>query len=313
MPSRSRSPDRADDRAAAPEQDGEIRRPESRLGSHSRSRSSQSQSGARHRSHSGHRSRSSEPPAARGRSVSGSGCRSQSNSAGRRTPSRERDSIRSRNSARSRSPTPPPERRRSYSRSLSPSRSRSVSRSLSPRKDRLYRDRSISRSPVRERPQTSSKIVVEKLTKNVTEAHLHEIFGEFGDIQSLELPMNHHFRTNRGTAYIVYFSSQDAEAAVAHMHEAQLDGAVLNVSIVMPRRAFSQSPPPIRDLPRGGRGKRFRSPLPPAGPPPPRSRGQGRPRHADGPDRQHTILTRDLGLRREHPCLFRDHDRDLDP
>ena len=36
----------------------------------------------------------------------------------------------------------------------------------------------------------NQKIVVEKLTKNVTESHLREIFGGFGDIQSLDLPMN---------------------------------------------------------------------------------------------------------------------------
>lgn len=49
--------------------------------------------------------------------------------------------------------------------------------------------------------------------------------------------------TNRGTAYIHYNDPADAEAAIAHMHEAQLDGALLNVSIVLPRRAFSRSPP----------------------------------------------------------------------
>jgi RNA-binding protein with serine-rich domain 1 len=42
--------------------------------------------------------------------------------------------------------------------------------------------------------------------------------------------------TNRGTAYILYVHEADAEAAIAHMHEAQLDGAVINVSIVLPRR-----------------------------------------------------------------------------
>ncbi|PGG99289.1 hypothetical protein AJ80_09389 [Polytolypa hystricis UAMH7299] len=87
-------------------------------------------------------------------------------------------------------------------------------------------------------------IVVEKLTKNVNEQHLHEIFGKFGQIQSLELPMNPQFMTNRGTAYILYYDPVDAEAAISHMHEAQLDGAVLNVSIVLPRRTFSRSPPP---------------------------------------------------------------------
>lgn len=92
--------------------------------------------------------------------------------------------------------------------------------------------------------------------------------------------------TNRGTAYILYYDYVHAEAAISHMHEAQLDGAVLNVSIVLPRRTFSRSPPPITrpgrgDFGRGGRGGpppdggrypppgRFRSP-----PPPPR-RGYG--------------------------------------
>ncbi|KAI4140933.1 MAG: hypothetical protein L6R39_005593 [Caloplaca ligustica] len=87
-------------------------------------------------------------------------------------------------------------------------------------------------------------IVVEKLTKNVNDGHIHEIFGAYGPIKDLDLPMNRQFMTNRGTAYILYTNSADAEAAIAHMHEAQLDGAVLNVSIVLPRRKFSQSPPP---------------------------------------------------------------------
>ncbi|OJJ33116.1 hypothetical protein ASPWEDRAFT_53160 [Aspergillus wentii DTO 134E9] len=128
-------------------------------------------------------------------------------------------------------------------RSLSQSRSRSVRRYRS-------RSRSFSRSPSPNHPPRSSKIVVEKLTKNVTEAHLREIFGGFGDIQNLDIPINRAFMTNRGTAYILYYDPADAEAAIAHMHEAQLDGAVLSVSIVLPRRAFSRSPPPAR----GGKG-----------------------------------------------------------
>ncbi|KAK9776404.1 putative Calcium-activated chloride channel-domain-containing protein [Seiridium cardinale] len=86
-------------------------------------------------------------------------------------------------------------------------------------------------------------IVVEKLTKNINEDHLREIFGQYGSIRDLDLPMNRQFNTNRGTAYILYVHEADAEAAIAHMHEAQLDGAVINVSIVLPRRKFSQSPP----------------------------------------------------------------------
>ena len=34
------------------------------------------------------------------------------------------------------------------------------------------------------------QIVVEKLTKNVNEAHLREIFGAYGPIKDIDLPMN---------------------------------------------------------------------------------------------------------------------------
>merc|ERR1711977_226621 len=122
---------------------------------------------------------------------------------------------------------------------------RSISRS--PRRNGRYRSesRSVSRgrspSPVR-----STKVVIEKLTKNVNEAHLREIFGQYGQIRDLDMPMNRSFNTNRGTAYILYTSETDAEAAIAHMHESQIDGAVINVSIVLPRRKFSPSPPLAR-------------------------------------------------------------------
>jgi RNA-binding protein with serine-rich domain 1 len=34
------------------------------------------------------------------------------------------------------------------------------------------------------------QIVVERLTKNVNENHLYEIFGQYGDIDDLDLPVN---------------------------------------------------------------------------------------------------------------------------
>ncbi|KAJ4523111.1 hypothetical protein HRR78_000604 [Exophiala dermatitidis] len=57
--------------------------------------------------------------------------------------------------------------------------------------------------------------------------------------------------TNRGTAYILYDHPSGSEAAIAHMHEAQLDGAAISVSIVLPRRAFSRSPPPAKSSRQG--------------------------------------------------------------
>ncbi len=37
---------------------------------------------------------------------------------------------------------------------------------------------------------TTSQIVVERLTKNINEGHLREIFGFYGEIRDLDLPMN---------------------------------------------------------------------------------------------------------------------------
>ncbi|RMZ92532.1 hypothetical protein DV736_g249, partial [Chaetothyriales sp. CBS 134916] len=131
--------------------------------------------------------------------------------------------------------------------------------------------RDTQQKPKPRRQTVSSKIVVEKLTKNVTEAHLREIFGSYGRIESVDLPLNRQFMTNRGTAYILYDHPSGSESAIAHMHEAQLDGAVITVSIVLPRRAFSRSPPP-------GRSSRGGPPQPPPSsmrnlPPPQPSRG----------------------------------------
>ncbi|KAG5914416.1 hypothetical protein E4U42_000492, partial [Claviceps africana] len=52
--------------------------------------------------------------------------------------------------------------------------------------------------------------------------------------------------TNRGTAYILFDHETDAESAISHMHEAQVDGAIINVSIVLPRRKLSPPPPTAR-------------------------------------------------------------------
>ncbi|KAL7910137.1 cytochrome P450 [Trichoderma velutinum] len=92
---------------------------------------------------------------------------------------------------------------------------------------------------------THLEIVVERLSKNVNEEHLYEIFGQFGHIKDLDLPMNRTSGTNRSTAYILYEHQADAEVAISHMHEAQIDGAIINVSIVLPRRK-SPGPPLAR-------------------------------------------------------------------
>lgn len=131
-----------------------------------------------------------------------------------RSPQGRSPSARERSRSRSAQLKPSHSQSRSITRSPTPtrdrrSRSRTRSSSRGPRRGgRSYRSRSYSRSISREAsPPRSSKvrsatlsseylltvhlqIVVEKLTKNVTEGHLREIFGSFGDIEYLDLPMN---------------------------------------------------------------------------------------------------------------------------
>ncbi|KEQ69917.1 hypothetical protein M436DRAFT_28980, partial [Aureobasidium namibiae CBS 147.97] len=63
---------------------------------------------------------------------------------------------------------------------------------------------------------------------------LSEIFSTYGVIADLDMPLNKSFNTNRGTAYVLYANPEAAERAIAHMHEGQLDGAKIGVSIVLP-------------------------------------------------------------------------------
>lgn len=91
--------------------------------------------------------------------------------------------------------------------------------------------------------------------------------------------------TNRGTAYISYDLSSSAVDAITHMHEAQLDGTVINVSIVLPRRQLARSPPIssrrqvsrqnyTNQAPSRYPGYSYRSPPPRRrSPPPPRAYG----------------------------------------
>ncbi|KAE9993316.1 hypothetical protein EG327_005510 [Venturia inaequalis] len=118
-------------------------------------------------------------------------------------------------------------------------------------------------------------IVVEQITKNVNRDHLQEIFSTYGTILDIDLAISKTFRNqNGGLAYILYKTTDEAQLAISHMHEAQIDGVKITVSIVLPKRRWSRSPPPKfgyveREAPRGGayggrgragRGDRFRSP-----------------------------------------------------
>jgi len=131
---------------------------------------------------------------------------------------------------------------RSYSRSRSFSRSYSRSYSPSPEKIREHQ------------PFKSKKIIIKKLTKNVTPDHLYEIFGRYGKIRFLDMPPDRDTNGHCGVAYITYEEISDAENALECMNGGQLDGNTLIITFVdemMRRRA------PFRRLSGGFMGRRF--------------------------------------------------------
>ena len=109
--------------------------------------------------------------------------------------------YRSLSSSRSRSP---------YSRSPSPrGKRRADSRSPPPRRRSPVRR---SRSPPRRRsgddedPDRQKTVTITHLTKNVTDKHLEEIFGAYGEIKKVDMPLNRRSKPTsqyRGTSYIL--------------------------------------------------------------------------------------------------------------
>ncbi|EPZ33046.1 Polyprenyl synthetase domain-containing protein [Rozella allomycis CSF55] len=135
----------------------------------------------------------------------------------------------SRSVSRGRSVSRSRRRNRSYSRSSSYSTSRS--RSRSPR----YRKRERSKSPV---PPPSYKLAVYCLSRNVTQDHLKEIFGNVIDFDCI-----YEAGISRGSAYIEFSSQDEVDKAIKYMNgvkncvcarKGQLDGNVLECKVAVP-------------------------------------------------------------------------------
>ncbi|KAI0353564.1 RNA-binding domain-containing protein [Trametes cingulata] len=156
-------------------------------------------------------------------------------------------------------------------------------RSLSPRPLR-DEDVDMDRASPPRNPH-AKVVIVTNLTRNVVESHLQTIFGFYGEIVKVDLPLYGKSGQNRGRAALEYADSASAQKAVSHMDGGQLDGAILKCELseqpIRSRsysrsRSRSRSPrPPPRT--RYGRGKSYsRSPSRSRSPPPP-PRGGRRP------------------------------------
>ncbi|KAF9221916.1 hypothetical protein BS17DRAFT_687603, partial [Gyrodon lividus] len=85
-------------------------------------------------------------------------------------------------------------------------------------------------------------VVVNGLSRNVAQTHLQTIFGLYGEIAKIDLPLYTKSGQNRGKAALEYVDTASAQKAVSHMNGGQLDGLVLKVELSdLPIRARSRS------------------------------------------------------------------------
>ncbi|PPQ68861.1 hypothetical protein CVT26_001695 [Gymnopilus dilepis] len=98
-------------------------------------------------------------------------------------------------------------------------------RTQSPRPDR---DADMEIDPQSPLDKSDAKVVIiTNLTRNVVEAHLKVIFGFYGDITKVDLPVFGKSGQNRGKAALEFADSSSARKAASHMDGGQLDGNVL--------------------------------------------------------------------------------------
>ncbi|KAH7711028.1 RNA recognition motif containing proteindomain containing protein [Aphelenchoides avenae] len=149
-----------------------------------------------------------------------------------RSPSRERSKGRSRSRSRSRSR----DRRRSYSRS--PRRSYR-SRSRSPG----YRSRPPpprggggGRYPDgRDNPEPNRCLGVFGMSLHTTERDLRKIFGQYGEVESVQLVYDRYSGRSRGFGFVYFVQTRDAARAKEHLMDAIIDGMKVRVDYSVTR------------------------------------------------------------------------------
>ena len=76
----------------------------------------------------------------------------------------------------------------------------------------------------------SSNVFVGGLDEDVTEVILMKAFITFGEILSVQIPVDPETKKNKGFGFVQFEFTQDAEAAIDNMNHAELLGKVITVN-----------------------------------------------------------------------------------
>lgn len=83
------------------------------------------------------------------------------------------------------------------------------------------------------------KIYIGNLPFQTSEAQLHDLFSQYGQVHSVKLVTDYVTGRSRGFGF-VEMESQGAEKAIAGLNGSELDGRTLKVDIAKERRSQSQ-------------------------------------------------------------------------
>ncbi|KAF8588688.1 RNA-binding domain-containing protein [Ramaria rubella] len=81
----------------------------------------------------------------------------------------------------------------------------------------------------------SAKVYVGNLSWNTTDDTLNQAFSQFGTVLDSIVMRDRDTGRSRGFGFVTYGSSSEAEAAIAGLHEQELDGRRIKVNLANAR------------------------------------------------------------------------------
>ena len=83
-------------------------------------------------------------------------------------------------------------------------------------------------------------VVIHNITPNVTEAHLKEIFSNYGEVKEVYIPINKETLLKKNYAFIEFITKENAEKAQLYLDEGQIDGKVVRVEIISQKNCIEK-------------------------------------------------------------------------
>lgn len=94
--------------------------------------------------------------------------------------------------------------------------------------------------------ESNKKIIyVGGLAEEIDEKILRAAFIPFGDIIDVQIPLDYESEKHRGFAFIEFESTEDANAAVDNMNDAELFGRTIRVNLAKPQKIKEGSTRPV--------------------------------------------------------------------